>query len=106
MARYTSIYITLVAALTSGLGLVTQVLLARTFGAGADVDAYLATISLPIFIAATINSAFSYAIVPKLIESEKDSTARIQYKSNLLLVTFVGVLLCLLGSFFCRYASS
>lgn len=100
MARYTSFYITLLTAISSGLGFITQILLARTFGAGADVDAYLAAISIPIFLAATINSAFSYALVPKIIEAENDSNSRVNYKSNLVLITFVGVFLCLLGSFF------
>jgi peptidoglycan biosynthesis protein MviN/MurJ (putative lipid II flippase) len=99
MARYTSVYITLATAAASGLGFITQIVLARTFGVGASIDAYLATISIPIFLAATINSAFSYAIVPKIIEARKDSNSRIKYQSNLVMVTLVCVFLCLLGSF-------
>ena len=100
MTRYTSVYITLVTAAACVLGFIAQIMVARTFGVGASVDAYLATISIPIFLAATINAAFSYAIVPKIIEAENDSNSRTKYKSNLVLVTLVCVFLCLLGSFF------
>ena len=52
-----SIRIYLVAFFTSFLGLISQVLIARTYGASSVIDAYLASIAIPVFLTSFITSS-------------------------------------------------
>ena len=61
-----SLVISGISLIGSGLGLMVQVLLAREFGAGVDVDAYLFATALPTFIAGSFAATFSYSLVPKI----------------------------------------
>ncbi|MDB2487738.1 hypothetical protein N9X59_01065 [Alphaproteobacteria bacterium] len=51
---------------TSALGLACQILIARKYGASSDMDAYLVSIAIPVFLATLITSACSYGLIPKL----------------------------------------
>ncbi len=68
-----------------------QTLLARYFGAGAEMDAFVAAISLPTFISSVFFNSLGYALVPvlsrKLVEQDLDSA----WSSANNLLTLLGV---------------
>ena len=66
----TSLFITGISLLGSGLGFLVQVLLAREFGAGVAVDAYLFATGFPTFLAGLVGSTFAYSLVPKIAAFE------------------------------------
>ncbi len=59
-----SVSITLLTAVSIGLGIVTQMVLARWFGAGINLDAYYAASSLPNLFTLVLTSSFSIIFVP------------------------------------------
>ena len=59
---------TLISFAGSGLGLIVQILIARNYGASIEVDAYFASISLPLFLSGLITSAYMFGVVPRIIE--------------------------------------
>jgi len=66
--------ITILTAVSIGLGIVTQIVLARWFGAGTDLDAYYAASSLPNLFTLVLTSSFNIIFVPIfLFYKEKDS---------------------------------
>jgi putative peptidoglycan lipid II flippase len=54
----------------SALGFLGSLLLARVFGLGADIDAFLYATSIPLFIAAIIAGYFMYGTIPLLMQTD------------------------------------
>jgi len=82
-----SVFVTVIGLLGSILGFVGQLLLARLFGAGTDVDAYLFTLSLPTFLAGMMGAALSYSFVPSLVLLEDQP----EYQRRYLATAFLGI---------------
>lgn len=59
-----SVSITILTAISIGLGIVTQMILARWFGADTDLDAYYAASSLPNLFTLILTSSFNIIFVP------------------------------------------
>ena len=73
-----SVSITLLTAVSMGLGIVTQMVLARWLGAGTDLDAYYAASSLPNLFTLILTSSFNIIFVPIFLaykEKESDRNA-------------------------------
>lgn len=68
-----SILVTIITLLGSTLGFCVQLLMARSYGAGVEVDAYLFAISAPTFIAGMVASLLSYAVIPKMAQTNENS---------------------------------
>ena len=88
----TAIKIYLVAIFTSALGLACQVLLARTYGTSSDMDAYLVSIAIPVFLTTLINSACSYGLIPKLSAYDKNQKEFILFSQTMF---FLGTILAI-----------
>lgn len=61
-----SMYVTALTIFASILGLIVQVLVARSFGIGSVVDSYFFSLSWPLLIAGVISSALSFTLIPKV----------------------------------------
>lgn len=68
----TSIAISLLAGLSSLAGFASNLVIAHVFGAGADVDAYLAAASVPTVISALLGSMLNFSLVPYLLNLRSD----------------------------------
>lgn len=66
-----SLIVTFLTLCASLLGFVVQLLLAQRYGVGVEVDAYLYSLSLPIFSAGLINAILSFNLIPRLILAKK-----------------------------------
>lgn len=60
------VQVTIVGLGGSFLGLIVQILIAHRFGLDVAVDAYLFSISIPLFVSALLGHAISYAAIPQL----------------------------------------
>jgi putative peptidoglycan lipid II flippase len=83
-----SAFITLIALFSNALGFLIQLILARRYGIGLDVDVYLYTLSFPVFISGIVSSVLSYQLIPRLIALETD----LIYYRRFILTFFVGLL--------------
>jgi putative peptidoglycan lipid II flippase len=63
-----TLVITLFAIGGQAVGLVTQVVIAAAFGAGADMDAFLAANTLPQYITAVLLNALAFVFIPMFVE--------------------------------------
>lgn len=63
-----SLIVSLLAAISSGVGFVSQLVFARTFGAGIEFDSYLVAISLPLTIAGLGSGVLGFQVVPILTQ--------------------------------------
>lgn len=90
-----SMSITFLTAVSIGLGIVTQMILARWFGAGTDLDAYYAASSLPNLLTLVLTSSFNIIFVPIFLAYKENGTAHEGWEvaSN-----FVNLLFITLGS--------
>lgn len=91
-----SLLLTLLALSASALGFVVQLLLARRYGIGVAVDAYLFALSMPTFIAGLVSAMMSYDLVPRLVACEDDKTYQKRYLTSVLigvssLALFLGI---------------
>lgn len=73
LKNFQSLTITALSFLVSVIGFVNHLLLARVFGIGADIDAFLYATSLPLFLSALLTSYFMYGAVPILMQSSNQS---------------------------------
>lgn len=71
-----SVSITLLTAISIGLSIVTQMVLARWFGAGADLDAYYAASSLPNLFTLVLTSSFNIIFVPIFLSYKAEDSTR------------------------------
>lgn len=83
-----SILVTIITLLGSALGFCVQLLMARSYGAGMEVDAYLFAISAPTFIAGMVASMLSYAVIPKMAQTNENSEAQNRLIVSLLALIF------------------
>lgn len=67
---FRSVTITALTFLMSALGFLSYLLLAKVFGIGSEIDAFLYAISIPLFIASLLTAYFTYGIVPILMQSD------------------------------------
>ena len=65
-----SFIVSVLAAFGSGVSFLGQLILARFFGAGAELDAYLVAISLPLTVAGLLGGILGYQVVPALRREE------------------------------------
>ncbi len=79
-----SILITILTIISSLLGLIVQIIIAGKYGTGINLDAYLYSISLPVFTSSLIASLLSYTISPKIASRIKEVN-----KQNRLIVTIL-----------------
>ncbi len=61
-----SVYVTALTIIGSLLGLLVQVLIARTYGLGPVVDAYFFSLSWPLLMAGIISTALSFVVLPQI----------------------------------------
>jgi putative peptidoglycan lipid II flippase len=98
-----SVFITLLSLSSSVVGFFVQLLLAQRFGLGVEVEAYFFSLSVPIFIAGMASAMMSYAVVPRLLDCEKDAIYHRRYMGSLLIgvttvaFTLMGILTNILG---------
>jgi putative peptidoglycan lipid II flippase len=91
-----SLFVTALSLFNSFLGLIVQVLVAKRYGSGLDVDAYLYAISAPTFVAGMIASMLSYTVVPRMAHSDGCSNKESQFIVSILaLSVFFAVILML-----------
>lgn len=72
------------------LGFLVQVILAKRFGIGVEIDTYLYAISLPTFIASIISTMLNFSITPRIVMEEGNHKYQASYLKTifcLLLVT-------------------
>jgi len=65
-----AIFVTALSLLLSVVGFISQVLIAKYFGAGHLLDIFLTISSLPTLFAAVISSAMSYSLTPTMIDAK------------------------------------
>ena len=70
------------------ISLLTQVLLARAFGASISMDLFLLAVSVPNFVMGTLNGVFTNSLVPPLTAMREDPGYR-HFTSALLAASFV-----------------
>lgn len=93
-----SIVVTLLTLCASGLGFLVQLFLAKNFGLGTEMDAYLFALSTPTFLSGMVTAMLSYVVVPRLVECENDSDYQSNYIGSLLLSIFiVSIIVTILG---------
>lgn len=80
-----SLLITFLSLGSSLIGFFVQVLLAKRFGLGVELDAYLFSLSVPVFIAGTLSAMMSYSLVPRLVECEQDGNYQRKYMGSVLI---------------------
>jgi putative peptidoglycan lipid II flippase len=87
-----SIYITLLTLGNGLLGFAIQMLLAKNFGVGVEIDTYLFSLSIPIFVAAIISSIMNYTSVPVIAKIKNDPDRFEKYINSLILfVTLLAI---------------
>lgn len=93
--------VTLIALSGSALGFVVQLIMARRYGIGVDVDAYLFALSVPMFIAGLVSAMMSYVLVPRLVACEVDPAYQKRYITTLIIgVVSLSLALSILGIVF------
>lgn len=65
-----TLIVSILAVLSSAISFLNQLVLARIFGAGAQMDAYLLAISLPLTITGLIGGVLGYQLVPALQQAQ------------------------------------
>jgi putative peptidoglycan lipid II flippase len=75
--------------MSSILGYIVQVLLAKYFGLETDLEAYLFALSFPSFISSMLYAMMSYNFIPKIVAHEKD----IIYQKKVITLIFTIVLI-------------
>lgn len=85
-----SVVVTFISILGYLISFVVQLLIARSFGASAHLDAYLVAISIPFLFMTATSGLFSYSIVPILVRKKADLGHYTQLSS--LLFAFVIIL--------------
>lgn len=89
-----SVVVTFISILSYLISFVNQLLIARFFGASAQLDAYLVAISIPFLFTTVTSSLFSYSIVPILVRKRTQINHYAQFSG--LLFAFVIALAVLL----------
>lgn len=79
------------------VGLVTQVVIARAFGARADMDAFLAASTLPQYVVTVLLGSLSAVFVPVFLEYRASDRSDVAWRLASAIVTLTGTLLALLG---------
>jgi len=82
--------LSLIGLVGSVLNMSSQLLLARTFGAGIEIDAYFAGLSMPLLMGGLISAAISYQVVPSLVHREPNACSLSEHVDALLFVAVVG----------------
>jgi putative peptidoglycan lipid II flippase len=82
-----SLIVTFLTLCASLLGFVVQLLLAQRFGVGVEVDAYLFSLSLPMFLAGLISAILSFNLTPRLVSVKND----VHFHRNLISTLVIGV---------------
>ena len=96
----TSIALSGLALLGSLLGMLSQLVLARTYGIGTEIEAFFVATSLPLLVTGVCTGLASYHLVPVLARMDGGSRMQAQYASGVLAVAAaVGCFIALLGSF-------
>lgn len=85
--------ITLLMVAGQAVGLATQVVIAGTFGAGADIDAFLAASTLPQYIVAVLLGALGAVFVPVFLDYQASDDPSEAWRLASAIVTWSAVLL-------------
>jgi len=101
-----SILVSVITVFNAGLGFIAQLLIAKTYGAGLEIDAYLFTLSIPIFISAIIASLYSYTIVPRLVHLEDNPKEYSEFIHILIKRVLILALVIILGGDACWKGTS
>lgn len=89
-----SICITFLSLGSSLIGFFVQILLAQRFGLGIELDAYLFSLSAPVFIAGTVSAMMSYSLIPRIVEYDQDRNYQRKYIGSVLIgVTVIAFVL-------------
>jgi putative peptidoglycan lipid II flippase len=98
-----SILASALSAVLIALSLLNQIIIARSFGAGSAVDAYMLAISLPALVMGTVSGVFSYAMVPVLISQARRSENHKGFRSALFIcIVGCSILIAMLPQVFVR----
>jgi putative peptidoglycan lipid II flippase len=75
---FQSLALTALTLLVSAIGFLNHLLLARVFGIGSDIDAFLYATSIPLFIAGLLTAYFMYGAVPILIKADNQGRSSME----------------------------
>lgn len=94
-----SLIVTIFTVLGMGLAFFSQIVIAAKFGAGKDMDVFLAATTLPLFITSILSGALTFTFIPVFAEYRaKDPTEIWKVVSSFInLNTVVAVFFCILG---------
>lgn len=83
------------------LSLCNQLLMAYLFGASAEVDAYLLSVSVPTLVGGTLSVLVTYSITPALVQTKLDSEQAHYHFVALTLIAFIcaGLVIATVGVF-------
>jgi len=98
--------VSFLAILGFAVSFLTQVVLAAVFGAGAEMDAYLAASTLPVAINMIVAGVSTQVLVPAFIRKQVQSSSTLAWRlaSNVLTLTCIGLtLLIVLAELFAPY---
>jgi len=92
-----TLIVSLLAALGSVVSFLNQLVLARLFGAGEQMDAYLLSVSIPVTFSSLLSGTLGYQLVPALLQEKSVSASSEPLMNSLLwglggIATFVALL--------------
>jgi putative peptidoglycan lipid II flippase len=89
-----SLIVTLLALSASAMGFFVQLLLAKRYGVGVEVDAYLFAISFPTFIAGVISAVLSFNLIPRLVSFQSNVDSYHKFIGSLVIaITAISIIL-------------
>lgn len=83
-----TVAVSLLTVVTQALAVLTQVVVASTFGAGAEFDAYLAALTLPAYLTSVLLGGLSFVFIPAFItyRSRGDEVLAWRVASNVIVI--------------------
>jgi putative peptidoglycan lipid II flippase len=94
-----AIFVSLAGLAVSFANMLSHLVMARTFGAGAEIDAFFIGLSLPLLVGGLLTAAVGYQVVPMLVHFRGDGCTPYEYRNALLFSGLaVGFAIAVVGS--------
>ena len=86
-----AIYVSLIASLNLFLNFVTQIAIASIYGATGELDAYIASSTIPLLLSTVFTGSLNFALTPQFVRStsSSDENDQLRFLSALLLIVIV-----------------
>jgi putative peptidoglycan lipid II flippase len=95
-----SLFVTFITLCSSFLGFIIQILMAKKFGIGLELDAYFFALSLPTFIAGLVSSMLSYTVLGRVAGFQRNIQFQHSYiKTILIIFIIISIMMLFLGFF-------